>query len=400
MIEWDQITAQRIARLAPSLAVPRILKLAENDEVISLAGGLPDPRIFPIDRIQDCMDDVLVRDGAAAMNYGPNPGFSKLREWIAGRMASQHGVELDVDQVLVTSGGVEALNLVALSLLDAGDTIVVEAPTYMVSLHIARAYGVDVDSVGIDAEGAEPRELDAVLRRLNAEGRRPKYFYTVPTFQNPSGRLMSVERRREIVNVCAEHEVIIVEDHAYGELSFDSEPPPSLFALAPERVIFVHTFSKIFGPGVRLGWLAADKSLIERASLCKVGTDQCSNSLTQRLVLEYATRGFIDDQVAASRKLYRDKRDHMLSCMAQHLPSTVSWQQPGGGFFVWVDLPDGADSDRLLSQAIERHKTAFVSGTPFFSDGRGRENLRLSFSYVDESAISQGILRLGAALAG
>jgi 2-aminoadipate transaminase len=379
--------------------VTEILKLAERPEVISLAGGLPDPAVFDIERVRESMDRVLPDDGRAALNYGPNPGFSKLREWIAQRMDSHEKVALSPESILVASGGVEGLNLTAMALVDPGDTVLVEAPTYMMALHIFRAYEARIVAVPTDAGGLDTDALEARLVELSKRGVTPKLIYLNPSFQNPSGRTMSLTRRRQTIALCRRHHVTILEDHAYAELVYDGEPVPSLKSLDPDNVVFVHTFSKIFGPGARLGWIAADPELIERLGLCKLGTDQCSNTLTQRLVYDYGRNGLIDEQVARSIELYRAKRDAMQAAMSEHFPDQASWEPAHGGFFLWVRLADDADTEALLRRAIEREKTAFVAGPTFFADGSGANFLRLSFSFVAPEQINEAIQRLSRAIA-
>lgn len=393
----DRALSERMKLYEPSRSVTEILKLAERADVISLAGGLPDPAIFPLDRVREAMDTVLGEQAQQALNYGPNPGFSKLREWIAARMDTVEGVSLTPEHILVASGGVEGLNLAAMALVDRGDTVLVEAPTYMMALHVFRTYQANIVTVRSDASGLDPDDLDERLSSLAKRGVTPKLLYVIPSFQNPSGATMPESRRQALVDTCRRYGVPIVEDHAYAELSYDGPPLSSLKALDPDNVIFIHTFSKIFGPGVRLGWVAAAPELIERLGLCKLGTDQCANTLTQRLVYEYGRRGFIEDQVARSKQLYADKRDVMESAMATHFPKDATWHRPAGGFFYWVQLPDGADSEAMLDRAIEREKTAFVAGPPFFEDGSGRDFLRLSFSFVPSDQIDEAIARVARA---
>lgn len=383
----------------PSRSVTKILELAERDDVISLAGGLPDPAVFDLERVHASMDRVLREDGSAALNYGPNPGYSHLRAWIAERMRAKESVALAPENIIVVSGGVEGLNLTAMAMLDAGDTVLVEAPTYMVALHIYRAYEARIETVGADDEGLDPDALEERLKELAAKGSRAKQLYVIPSFQNPSGSTMTLARRERTVELCREHGVTIVEDHAYAELAYDGEPLPSLKSLDPENVVLVHTFSKIFGPGVRLGWVAAEPAFVERLGLCKLGTDQCASSLTQRLVYDFGRNGHIDEQVARSIELYRRKRDTMEAAMRAHFPADVSWNHASGGFFSWARLPEGSDSEALLRHAIEHEKTAFVAGPPFYLDVGGAERLRLSFSFVAEDRIDEAIRRLSRAIA-
>lgn len=392
--------ARRMELLDASRVVTEVLKLAERPDVISLAGGLPDPAVFPLDRVRESMDRVLRDEGAAALNYGPNPGYTKLREWIAGRMKRRENVDLDPENIIVTSGGIEALNLVSMAMLDRGETVLVEAPTYLAALHVFRSYEARIESVRTDDEGVRCESLEEKLEELRGSGVRPRFFYAIPSFQNPSGATWPLERRRRATAICEKWGVPIVEDHAYAELCYEGEREPSLKSLSPDNVIFLHTFSKIFGPGARLGWAAAAPELVQQLGLCKLGTDQCPNTLTQRLVYDYGSRGYIDDQIDDAIDLYRQKRDRMEAAMKRHFPPEARFLHPRGGFFVWVELPEAIDTEALLPRAIEDEKTAFVAGPPFWADGSGQNFMRLSFSYVPEERIEEGIERLARAIRG
>jgi 2-aminoadipate transaminase len=387
--------------LGSSREVVEVLKLAERPDVISLAGGLPDPAIFPLERIRESQERVLRDEGASALNYGPNPGFTRLREWIAERMGLRERVSVDVENVIVTSGGIEALNLVSMAVLDPGDTVLVEAPTYLAALHVFRSQEARIASVATDAAGLVPEALREKVKELAKAGVRPRFLYAIPSFQNPSGATWNGKRRREVVEICDEASIPIVEDHAYAELCYEGEREPSLKSLAPGNVVFLHTFSKIFAPGARLGWVAADSDLVENLGLAKLGTDQCANTFTQRLVYDYGRHGYIEDQVKSSIELYRRKRDRMEAAMRRHFPAETKWVHPLGGFFVWVALPEGPkgiDTESLLPLAIEHEKTAFVAGPPFFADRSGKRFMRLSFSFVPEDRIEEAIERLARAI--
>lgn len=390
--------AGRVTSLAPSVAVSDLLKLAEQPDVISFAGGLPDPQIFSLEAIQETMNRVMADDGRAALNYGPGPGYSALRDWIAERMTAREQAVASRDNILVTSGGVEALHLLCLTMLEARDTIVVGAPTYLVALHVFRAHQLNIVPVALDEGGLDTDALEVRLKELTVQGITPRMVYTVPSFQNPSGLTMTEARRRRLVEICDRFDMLIIEDHAYAELRYEGKPLKALKTLAPDRVIFIQTFSKIFAPGVRLGWAVADADLIRHMALCKVGTDTCSNTLCQRLVYEYGRAGEIDSQISQAISLYRRKRDILLGALEAHLADRVQWTRPAGGFYVWLTLPEAVHSEELLRKAIETEKTAFVAGPPFFADGSGGRHLRLSFSYVAESDIEEGVRRLAGTL--
>jgi 2-aminoadipate transaminase len=384
--------------LGSSQEVTEILKLAERPDVISLAGGLPDPAVFPLERVRESQERVIREEGAIALNYGPNAGFTRLREWIAERMKARENVEVGPENILVTSGGIEALNLVSMAVLDPGDTVLVEAPTYLAALHVFRSQEARIESVATDGDGIVPDALAVKVKELAKEGVLPRFLYVIPSFQNPSGATWNGERRRKVVEICDAASIPIVEDHAYAELCYEGEREPSLKSLAPENVVFLHTFSKIFAPGARLGWAAAAPDLVQKLGLAKLGTDQCANTLTQRLVYDYGRHGYIEDQVSASIELYRRKRDRMEEAMRRHLPPETRWIHPRGGFFVWVALPDTIDTEKLLPLAIEREKTAFVAGPPFFADRSGKSFMRLAFSFVPEERIDEAIARLARAI--
>jgi len=384
--------------LASSVAVSELLKLAEQPDVISFAGGLPDPKVFPMDAIQEAMDRVLAEDGPVALNYGPGTGYTLLRDWIAERMLTKERAAVSRENILVTSGGVEALHLICMTLLEPGDTVVVGAPTYLVALHVFRAHQVKMVSIELDENGLDTEVLEQRLNELDRQGERPKLVYVIPSFQNPSGLTMNIDRRHQLIKICERYNVPIVEDHAYADLRFEGKPIAALKSLAPDRVILTQTFSKIFAPGVRLGWVAADSSLIQQLALCKIGTDTCANTLGQRLVYQYASQGGIDAQVSEAVRRYRHKRDVMIAALAEHLSGIVTWSRPDGGFYVWLTLPESSDSEALLRYAIENEKTAFVAGPVFFADGRGARHLRLSYSFIAEDQIEEGIRRLANAI--
>jgi 2-aminoadipate transaminase len=397
-MNWQDIYAERMALLAPSVAGAQILKLAETPGVISFAGGVPDPKSFPLDVIGETLERVLREEGAAALNYGSNLGYAKLRDWIAERMRSRDRIPMSDENVLVTSGGVEAFNLICMTLLNARDTVVVGAPTYLISLHVLRAHQADVVSVPLDTGGLDPEALEESLQTLQRQGVRPKFLYVIPSFQNPSGLTLNKDRREQIAEICARFDVPIVEDHAYAELRYEGEAVPALKSIVPDQVILISTFSKIFVPGIRLGWVAADRELVHHLGLCKVGTDSCASTVGQRLAYVYGSEGGIDAQVANSITLYRRKRDVLLEALERRMTGAVSWTRPQGGFYTWVELPDGTDSEKLLSHAIETEKTAFVAGPPFFADGSGQRYLRLAYSFVPEEQIEEGVERLARAM--
>ncbi len=398
-MDWLKYYAHRFKSVTES-PVTAVLELAERPEVISFAGGLPDPEAFLLERMKDATDAVFEHEAREALQYSPNPGYTKLRDWLAERMLQVEGVGIERDQVMITTGGIQGLDLVCKVLLDRGDHVLVEAPTYLTALHTMRSYEARPIGIPMDEDGMIIDALEERLQHLANENMLPKFIYTIPSFQNPTGLTLSADRRKRLVELAAMREIPIVEDAAYSELRYDGEKLPSLFQLNSEGVLFVHTFSKIFGPGVRLGWLCGSAEVISRCCLAKLGTDQCSSSLAQRIVYACGKRGVIGEQVENSIGHYRRKRDRCLASMAEEMPSGVSWTRPGGGFYSWATLPEAIDSALLLERALKEENVAFVAGAMFYAgDGsnseQGANQIRLSFSVLNEDRIAEGIRRLG-----
>lgn len=389
-------------RVAGAGAVVDILKLAEQPDIVSLAGGMPDSRVFLPERTREAMDRVLARHTPQALNYSPNLGVTALREFLADRMGRVEGAAVRPEEILVCSGGVEGIRHALTALCDPGDRLLVEDPTYLSVLHLCRERDLLPTPVATDEEGPVPEALVEASRLTGPSGKRPRVFYVGPAFQNPTGRTWPLARRRAVLRAAERADLTLVEDHAYTELWYDEPPPQSLKALAPDRVVFIHTFSKIFGPGIRLGWAAADPALVRRMGLLKLGTDQCSGALVQRLALEFGRSGALDEQVRLARGLYREKRDALFAA-ARSLPTRVPVARPGGGFFLWADFTGALDTGALLRTAVEEWRVAFVAGRIFYADpdsAAAKGTLRLSFSQVPSERIAEAMERLGGAVAG
>jgi 2-aminoadipate transaminase len=363
--------------------IAAILGLLGRPDLISFAGGFPDPRTFPAERVAE-----LVRElDASAFQYAPTQGLEGTRDVLAGRLDRRPAD----DELLVTSGGIEALELVAKSFLDRGDAVVVEAPTYLGAIMAFRSFEAEVHAVSVDAAGLD---VDALAALLDG-GLRPKLLYTIPDHQNPAGLTLAADRRTALVELARRHGFLVVEDVAYRELGFDGAALPSLWSLAPDVVVQAGTTSKTFFPGVRLGWAAGPAEVVARLVSAKQNTDQCAGALGQRLFEEYVRRGWIDEQLAASRRLYARKCELLLDALAASLPGAAAWTRPRGGFFSWLTLP--CDAAEVARRAAEQG-VAVVPGALFYPDGRGDRNLRLSFSMVDEEQIADGVERLAAVL--
>jgi 2-aminoadipate transaminase len=303
--------------------------------------------------------------------------------------------EVDPDDVLVTTGGQQVIDLVCKTLIDPGDVIVAEAPTYPGAVPAFAAYQADVVQIEMDADGMRLDVLEATLDRLARDGRTPKFIYTIPSFQNPAGVTMSLPRRRRLVEVARERELLVLEDNPYGLLRYEGDPLPTLYAMdRGEFVIYLGTFSKVLSPGVRLGWTAAPRPVLAKMQAGKAAADLCSSSMTQYFVAEYFRTGHWEGYLTGLRELYRRRRDTLLDALAEHFPATATWTRPHGGLFVWATLPEGLDTTDLLAKALSRN-VAFVPGRAAYLDGRGGTSMRLNFSGVGEEDIREGVRRIG-----
>ena len=376
-----------------SSAMRDLMALTERDDVISLAGGLPDTTTFPPDSYAALMGTIAVDSCARALQYGPTEGVALLKECIAGVMSAE-GMEVDPDDVLVTTGGQQVIDLVCKTLLDPGDVVVTEAPTYPGAIPTFCAYQADVVQVAMDRDGMRVEDLEPLLDELEANGRRPKFIYTVPNFHNPAGVTMSLDRRRELVRIAGERELLVLEDNPYGLLRYEGEPLPTLHSLDDEFVIYASTFSKILSPGVRLGWTVAPPPILAKMQIGKQASDLCSSSISQYFVVAYFESGPWGDYVRSLTEIYRRRRDVMLDALAEHLPREAEWTHPQGGLFVWATLPDYIDTTDLLARALTE-QVAFVPGRAAYVDGRGGSELRLNFSGVGEDDIREGVRRIG-----
>ncbi len=376
-----------------SSAMRDLMALTERPDVISLAGGLPDTSTFPADSYASLMNSVAVESCARALQYGPTEGLTVVKHCIAQVMAAE-GIEIEPDEVLVTTGGQQVIDLVCKTLLDPGDVVVTEAPTYPGAVPTFCAYQAEVVQVTMDRDGMVVEDLEHVLDELDRTGRRPKFIYTVPNFHNPAGVTMSLERRRELVRIASERELLILEDNPYGLLRYEGTPLPTLRSLDEEFVIYASTFSKILSPGVRLGWTVAPAPILQKMNIGKQAADLCSSSISQYFVGAYFDSGPWEHYVRSLIEIYRRRRDVMFDSLAEHFPREAEWTHPQGGLFIWVTLPSYIDTTDLLARALEEH-VAFVPGRAAFVDGRGGSSMRLNFSGVDEDEIREGVRRIG-----
>jgi len=377
-----------------SSAMRDLMAITARPEVISLAGGLPDTSTFPPATFAAQMTKIAQESAAEALQYGPTEGFEETKDCVLQVMGAE-GMLPDPEDVIITTGGQQAIDLITKTLVDPGDPVICEAPTYPGAVPVFSSYQADVIQVETDDDGMRVDELESVLRQLAAEGRRPKFIYSVPSFQNPAGVSLSFERRLRLVELARAHEVLIAEDNPYGLLRYEGEQLPPLYQLeGGDYVIYLGTLSKILSPGIRLGWAVAPPPVMEKIVLGKQASDLCTSTLTQYFVREYFSEGHWRDYVESLCDLYRSRRDAMLDALGRHFPPQAKWTRPGGGLFIWATLPDYIDTTDLLAKAL-RENVAFVPGQAAYVDGRGGSSMRLNFSASTEEQIDEGIRRIG-----
>jgi 2-aminoadipate transaminase len=388
---WEALAAAR-TRGDVGEGIASVLAVLARPDLISFAGGFPDPETFPRDRIAALLQEFADAGEPTPFQYAPTRGLAGPLEAFAGRLERLQGRRPAEEELLITSGAIEALELIGKSFLDPGDVVVVEAPTYLGSIQSFRSFEAGLVPVTLDEDGLAVDELE---RRL-ADGLRPKLVYTIPDHQNPAGVSLAADRRAPLVELARRYGFLLVEDVAYRELGFEEDSPPSLWSLGPDVVVQAGTTSKTFCPGVRLGWAVGPVEVAGRLVAAKQLTDQCAGALGQRLFEESERRGWIDEQLQRSRALYKRKGKRMLAALERSLSESARWTTPHGGFYSWVTLP-GVDTVDLAGRAVEQGVAA-VPGRLFFPDERGADTLRLSFSMVDEEKIDEGIARLGSLL--
>jgi len=370
-----------------------LLKLTRQPGVISFGGGLPSPETFPVMELEEITCELLRKKGAVALQYGPTEGEVSLREEIA-KLMNREKSGVTPDNVLVTSGSQQGLDVVAKVFLDPGDIVLMELPSYIGGLQAFSAYRAKMIGVPQDDEGLKTDLLEKALARLAKKGRKPKFIYVVPDFQNPSGVTMTLERRKRVLELAREYEVPIIEDSPYRDLRFTGKSIPMIFSLDKENyVIALGTFSKLLCPGLRLAWITAPSEWMERMVVAKQSMDLSSPIFTQLMVAEYLKRGLLPQQIERIRRLYARKRDVMLNALERFMPEGVEWTKPEGGLFLWVKLPKKMSASDLFPKAVE-NKVAYVVGSAFHCNGKGQNTMRLNFSYPTEEQIDEGIGRL------
>ncbi len=373
--------------------IRELLKVTRQPDIISFAGGLPGPETFPVKDLEEISCQVLRESGAFALQYGPTEGEKSLREEIA-KWLGRDCRGIDAENVLVTAGSQQGLDIISKVFLDPEDIVIVELPSYIGGLQAFSAYRAKMIGIPQDDEGINVDLLESDLRRLAAKGKKPKFIYVVPDFQNPSGATMSLERRKRLLKLAYEYEVPVIEDSPYRDLRYRGEAVPPIHALDKQKqTILLGTFSKLLCPGLRLAWIMTSVEWMDRMVVAKQSMDLCSPTFTQLIIADYMNRGLMPKQVEKIRGIYGKKCETMLNALATHMPGEVEWSKPEGGLFLWIRLPEKTDAGKLFSKAIE-NKVAYVVGSAFHCNGKGQNTMRLNFSYSSESQINEGIKRL------
>lgn len=374
-----------------------VKKISGRPDVISFAGGLPSPATFPVDRIRAAFDSVLAREGKAALQYSPTDGYAPLRAWIADTLSTS-GARIVPEQVLMVSGSQQGLDLLGKVLVNEGDPVVVETPTYVGALHALGIYGPRFLAVPMDEDGLDPAALPDVLKRGTA-GRRASFLYTIPTFQNPTGRTLSHARRVALVEQATRLRLLVVDDDPYRLLDHAGTTYQTLLSMRPEGVVHLGSFSKILAPGIRLGYVVAPLALARKLEQAKQGADLHTSTLTQMMAYDIIKDGFLDTHLIATRKVYAGQCTAMLQALTEHFPRGATWTRPTGGMFIWATLPDDIDAAHMLDAALDAN-VGYVPGGPFFAEAPQANTLRLSFATVTPEKMREGIARLGKVIAG
>lgn len=393
VVNIDRLFSKRAKRLRAS-EIRELLKVTSIPDMISLGGGLPNPEAFPVEVIHECIEKTFQKNIKNALQYGTTEGLTQLRGVLAERMKQKKGINTEMHEILVTSGAQQALSLIALCFLDPGDTYLTNVPAYLGAIQAFHAYEANCESIPMNTDGIDTDSLRRNIQRLRRTGINPKFIYTVPTYQNPSGETMSLKHRKELLEIASEYDFIIIEDDPYSDLIFEGKPIPAIKSLDTKgRVIYLSTFSKILAPGFRIGWMVASHEIIEKMVLAKQATDLCTNVFSQYVAYEYVNGGYLDKQVAEISKMYKRKRDVMLKALKEHLPAGVKWTVPKGGMFIWITLPKNIDTSVMFQKALSK-KVAYVIGEAFYPEGGNYNSMRLNFSYSDDKTIVEGIKRL------
>ena len=391
-LKLEQRFASRAAGMQAS-EIRSLFAVASRPEIVSLAGGMPNLSALPMDVMASLVHDLIARNGAEALQYGNGQGLPKLREQICEVMALE-GIQANADDIIVTTGSQQALDLISRIFIDPGDVVLVEAPSYVGALGTFKQYEAQVVHVELDNQGLVPEALRQAIKSVRVSGRKIKFLYLIPNYQNPSGVLLSADRRTEILEICRNESIFVVEDNPYGLLGFDLPSPNAMRAEDSENVIYLGSFSKTIAPGLRVGWTLVPPSLKEKIVIASESSILCPSNFTQMTISNYLADQPWRDQIATFCGLYKVRRDAMLESLEAHFPTSATWTKPGGGFYVWVNLPPEIDTKAMMPKAIVA-KVAYVPGTAFYADGFGTWAMRLSYCHPTPERIREGVKALG-----
>ncbi len=393
-VKWDNFFAERTKHITGS-QIRQFFALTERPEVISFAGGFPGNDFFPREHIARALSKLVMEESCQALQYGPTEGSYDLRDLVAERMRRE-GAVCETGNLVITDGSQQGLDLLCRILVNTDQPVLVEDPAYIGGMSAIKSYGGIPKGIEMDSEGPIPAKMEQFIVKLTEEGNPPQIFYTVPNFQNPTGLTTSLQRRYEILDIASRYNLLILEDNPYGPLCYEGEVPPSYISLDREdRVIYLGSYSKVLIPGIRIGWLAGPKPLIEKVTLAKQTADLCSSSLGQQLACFLSREGYLDRHIMRLAELYREKRNAMVEAMKRYFPAGVKFNIPRGGFFIWVDFPDYYPTSRELLELALTRNVAFVHGEGFSCNGGGKYSARFSFSQPDIEDITRGIKLIG-----
>jgi len=376
-------------------AIRELLKYLGTPGLISFSGGFPSPVSFPTTELKEIINDVMDTEAAFALQYGATEGDTLLRTHLVNRYKA-NGVDMSIDNMIITTASQQALDLIAKMFINRGDSIILGLPSYLGGISAFNSYGARMIGIPMDAEGEDPNIMETEIKKEIAKGTKPKFIYIIPDFQNPAGITMSEKRRREIIALAHKYDILILEDSPYRELRYEGEHQKTMYELdGTGHVILLGTFSKIFCPGFRIGWVVGHPDILDKIVVAKQATDLCTPPFTQRIAARYIEKGLLDPKIKEIAQLYRNRRNVMLDSLAEFMPKSFSWTKPEGGLFLMAKGPEHLDANKILLDCIKDAKVAYVAGESFFCDGSGKNTMRLNFSYEDDDKNREGCERLG-----
>ena len=390
------------ARRTKGSVIRELLKLTNNPDIISLAGGLPDPKLFPYDFVKEASKKVLTEKGEVALQYGPTEGLTELKEEFIKFLKKHENIDAKLENLLITTASQQALDIVGRLFIDAADPVLVELPSYMGGLQAFKSCGADFVGIKLEDDGISIEELEERLDWLKRQDEHYKFLYLVPDFQNPSGVTLSSEKRMKIVEISQKYDIAIIEDSPYRQIRFEGDQPKMIYKIDAEtlktgNIISLFTFSKTFAPGLRLGVVLADEKIISKMVTLKQSLDLCTSSLNQLITSEFLKTGYFEKHVETVKKAYKSKKDVMVSALEKYMPEGVTWTKPEGGLFLWLRLPKNMNADKMFYDAVKEN-VAYVIGSAFHADGSGKNTMRLNFSFPTEEQIKEGIKRLASTI--